>query len=235
MLAKLGHKVMSLNRVAIGPISLKGLIGGEHRSLSRHEVELLWKVAHGATLSLPGFPDGDTPAQARRSTSRHREANHGQRGGDRAGQTRNRNRDSARDLGSIRSPNQSRLIIQPSGYQAQLVQPHDAGASAPRTAASQQATRRGSAGDRQANPPTRTSLPEAKTHRAHPQSARSISPAKRRIIGGGFEPATAPGAQAKTDRGHKRPLRRKRRPSATSPIKRRHATTGPPGTDHDKA
>ena len=48
MLAKLGHKVMSLNRVAVGPISVKGLSTGECRSLSRHEVDLLWKVANGA-------------------------------------------------------------------------------------------------------------------------------------------------------------------------------------------
>ena len=47
MLSKLGHKVMSLNRIAVGPISLKGLSVGECRSLSRHEVELLRKVAVG--------------------------------------------------------------------------------------------------------------------------------------------------------------------------------------------
>ena len=35
MLARLGHKVMSLNRVAVGPISLKGLSSGECRPLSR--------------------------------------------------------------------------------------------------------------------------------------------------------------------------------------------------------
>ena len=47
MLSKLGHKVMSLNRIAVGPISLKGLSVGECRSLSRHEIELLRKVAVG--------------------------------------------------------------------------------------------------------------------------------------------------------------------------------------------
>ena len=45
MLSKLGHKVMSLNRIAVGPISLKGLSAGECRPLSRHEVDLLRKVA----------------------------------------------------------------------------------------------------------------------------------------------------------------------------------------------
>ena len=57
MLAKLGHKVMSLHRTAIGPIALKGLPPGESRPLTRHEVELLQKVGAGATLTVPGFPD----------------------------------------------------------------------------------------------------------------------------------------------------------------------------------
>ena len=51
MLAKLGHKVMSLNRVASRAQSAsKGLSSGEYRSLSRHEVELLWKVAQRSNL-----------------------------------------------------------------------------------------------------------------------------------------------------------------------------------------
>ncbi len=53
MLSKLGHKVMSLNRVAIGPVSLKGLSAGECRPLSRHEVDLLRKVAAGVAISVP--------------------------------------------------------------------------------------------------------------------------------------------------------------------------------------
>ena len=57
MLSKLGHKVMSLNRIAVGPISLKGLSVGECRSLSRHEVELLRKVASGESVAPPRFAD----------------------------------------------------------------------------------------------------------------------------------------------------------------------------------
>ncbi|MHB1558649.1 MAG: pseudouridine synthase, partial [Isosphaeraceae bacterium] len=57
MLAKLGHKVMSLTRVAVGPVTLKGLPVGECRPLTRHEVELLQQVADGVRLSVPGFPD----------------------------------------------------------------------------------------------------------------------------------------------------------------------------------
>jgi 23S rRNA pseudouridine2605 synthase len=65
MLAKLGHKVMSLHRVAIGPIAIKGLPPGESRPLTRHEVELLHKVASGESVSVPGFPDVE-PSRAHR-------------------------------------------------------------------------------------------------------------------------------------------------------------------------
>jgi 23S rRNA pseudouridine2605 synthase len=51
MLAKLGHKVMSLTRVAVGPIMLKGLAPGEYRPLSGKEIDLLRRVAAG--LSVP--------------------------------------------------------------------------------------------------------------------------------------------------------------------------------------
>jgi len=53
MLAKLGHKVMSLTRIAIGPVVLKGLSSGEHRPLSRSEIDLLRKVAAGIEVSPP--------------------------------------------------------------------------------------------------------------------------------------------------------------------------------------
>jgi 23S rRNA pseudouridine2605 synthase len=55
MLAKLGNKVMSLNRIAIGPVILKGLSPGESRPLSRNEVDLLRKVAAGIEVSPPRF------------------------------------------------------------------------------------------------------------------------------------------------------------------------------------
>ena len=63
MLSKLGHKVMSLNRIAVGPISLKGLSAGECRSLSRHEIELLRKVASGDSVAPPRFSDGDSSSR----------------------------------------------------------------------------------------------------------------------------------------------------------------------------
>ena len=57
MLAKLGHKVMSLTRIAIGPVVLKGLPPGEHRPLSRAEIDLLRKVAAGIAGPPPRFLD----------------------------------------------------------------------------------------------------------------------------------------------------------------------------------
>src|SRR5262245_3647684 len=56
MLAKLGHKVMSLTRVAVGPITLKGLAPGQYRTLSHGEVELLRKVAAGIAIA-PRFSE----------------------------------------------------------------------------------------------------------------------------------------------------------------------------------
>jgi len=63
MLSKLGHKVMSLNRIAVGPISLKGLPTGECRPLSRHEVDLLRRAAAGAAVSLPRFFNADSSSR----------------------------------------------------------------------------------------------------------------------------------------------------------------------------
>jgi 23S rRNA pseudouridine2605 synthase len=47
MLAKFGHKVMSLTRVAVGPITLRGLRPGEWRPLAPPEIEDLRRAAAG--------------------------------------------------------------------------------------------------------------------------------------------------------------------------------------------
>jgi len=47
MLAKFGHKVMSLTRIAVGPITIKGLSSGQFRPLTSMEVGLLRKTAAG--------------------------------------------------------------------------------------------------------------------------------------------------------------------------------------------
>ena len=67
MLAKLGHKVMMLTRVAVGPITLKGLAPGQFRSLTGREVDLLRRVAAGEPVPMPWatdhrpHPGGDRP------------------------------------------------------------------------------------------------------------------------------------------------------------------------------
>ncbi len=65
MLSKLGHKVMALTRIAVGPITLKGLAAGEARPLSRHEVDLLRKVAAGISVSPAPFDDESAPPRDR--------------------------------------------------------------------------------------------------------------------------------------------------------------------------
>ncbi len=57
MLAKLGHKVMMLTRVAVGPITLKGLAAGQVRPLTGKEVDLLRRVAAGEPVPMPWATD----------------------------------------------------------------------------------------------------------------------------------------------------------------------------------
>ena len=65
MLANLGHKVMSLTRIAVGPITLKGLAPGEYRPLTAAEVGLLRKVAAGISVAPPRSTIGpELPAAA---------------------------------------------------------------------------------------------------------------------------------------------------------------------------
>ena len=57
MLAKLGHKVMTLTRVAVGPITIKGLTAGQFRPLTGKEVDLLRRVAAGQPVPMPWMTD----------------------------------------------------------------------------------------------------------------------------------------------------------------------------------
>lgn len=66
MLARFGHKVMSLTRVAIGPVSLRGLPVGEFRPLTPVEVDLLHKVAAGIQVAPPRISSrGQSAPQAK--------------------------------------------------------------------------------------------------------------------------------------------------------------------------
>ena len=55
MLAKFGHKVMTLTRVAVGPVTMKGLKPGGWRFLTAQEVDLLRKVADGMPTPASRF------------------------------------------------------------------------------------------------------------------------------------------------------------------------------------
>ncbi len=66
MLAKLGHKVMSLTRIAVGPITLKGLTPGQFRPLSRGEIDLLQKVAAGIVVAPTRFSANRSTNSSRR-------------------------------------------------------------------------------------------------------------------------------------------------------------------------
>ncbi len=49
VLARVGHKVLRLTRIAIGPLRLGDLAPGEYRRLGRREVDALRRAARGAT------------------------------------------------------------------------------------------------------------------------------------------------------------------------------------------
>lgn len=53
MLARVGHKVMHLQRVAIGPVKLGKMLPGEYRPLSQHEITQLYKAAELTETKKP--------------------------------------------------------------------------------------------------------------------------------------------------------------------------------------
>ena len=90
MLAKLGHKVMMLTRVAVGPITIKGLTAGQFRPLTGREVDLLRRVADGQSVPMPWMTD----RKPRREPERPRRPEGGPRPG--SGSSRNGSRPDAR-------------------------------------------------------------------------------------------------------------------------------------------
>ena len=47
LLARVGHKVMKLERVQFGPLKMRGVAPGQYRALTKNEVELLQKYSEG--------------------------------------------------------------------------------------------------------------------------------------------------------------------------------------------
>jgi 23S rRNA pseudouridine2605 synthase len=237
MLARLGHKVMSLNRVAVGPISVKGLATGACRSLSRHEVELLRKVANGVPVSLPRFLDGDSTSRHRHDANRHGKVEQARSRRDQAGRSQKKQHSDS-VLGN-RTPGGSSQAPPPRtrrANQSQPPQPRHADEAA-RHKPHPQADRPRQTLDRlRTGPPTsKGPQSEARKPGAGSSSLPISPPAKRRIIGLELDLPVVPGAHSKRDRGRKRPPPRKQRQSLTMPLKRPIVPFRPPGTDGDDA
>ena len=221
MLARLGHKVMSLNRVAVGPISVKGLSSGECRSLSRHEVELLWKVANGVPVSLPRFLDGDSTSRRPRDANRHRKVEDARSRRDHAGRSQKRHSDSGLEArtprGSSQPSRRGHLTQIKAGRSGQAPQRPGRSATsrksspaAAATARRRRAPARSAAASRLkehanrwiAAGPVRPRVRALRTKQGNPGLAQAdlpiAPPAKRRIIGLELEPPVVPGAHSNT-------------------------------------
>jgi 23S rRNA pseudouridine2605 synthase len=212
MLSKLGHKVMSLTRIAVGPVSLKGLSVGQCRPLLRHEVDLLHKAAAGASVSLPRFFDAGSSRPRARGSSRPDKLAQGApaRAGD-AGPPRGRPHHSRHEgPGPHRGPKP----VRPTS-------PH-APAGAPQPNPSRHASPGPTAG---ADPPGKRKIAAsrlAKSNRAAgstPLPPQPIS-SRRRIIGLQHKPGAEGGPAAKRGRGRKRPPLRKHQPPRIAARKR---------------
>ena len=74
MWAKFGHKVMRLNRVAIGPLHIKGLKVGEWRNLTVDELNDLRRLAAGKKVDTAWFDDREPlrrETKPRRGAAKH--------------------------------------------------------------------------------------------------------------------------------------------------------------------
>ncbi len=238
MLAKLGHKVMSLNRIAIGPVILKGLSPGESRPLSRTEIDLLRKVAAGIEVSPPRFrqPKGD-----RRNSH---------------GQDRDRDRDRDRSHAkpgtkpgrAPRGPNEGQAAVPPdhrSDHEPRPSRPRSL--PAPGKPVSKPGAGEGPVVQGQGSPPKRSHLPARKPATAtvpgRKPAGSSTPPASgsgpgtgsrggtrkplptdprpiRKIIGLDPKLAAESGASMAGRPARKRPLVKKRPPRKASGIKR---------------
>jgi 23S rRNA pseudouridine2605 synthase len=224
MLAKLGHKVMSLYRIAVGPVTVQGLAAGKFRLLSRYEVDSLRKAASGVEGSSSGFFDSTASSrgQTRRDVPRRR-------------------RQPRPDQGlpeRIDSPHEdprSRRSTQPAGPG-----PRRGGAPHLRP----QAT-----GSRPTTPlkPTKGRKPRAGMSGEHPDTAAAARPApaskgpahggpsaKRRIIGLSSGQIASPGTNMRGRPVRRRPPRLKTRPPrAGAALKPRQSIDKDPSNSED--
>ena len=239
MLSKLGHKVMSLNRIAVGPVSLKGLSAGECRSLSRHEIDLLRKVAAGDSVAPPRFFDGDSssrthgeprrpprPGQARTARTSDHSAHRDDRSPPRHAR---QDGDGPRQRRPRHAPSENA----PHAGSKRPQQPHSRPHPPTSISTNIQATtiQKGREGPAKLPPKPRgkTSKP-AGSRRPTASTSRPPEPLKprRRIIGMDLDSAAPDGPDAARERGRRRPPARKRRPPGPVLGKKRNS---PPKTD----
>ena len=70
MLARVGHKIISLKRTRIGPLNIRGLGPGKFRPLSQVEVDLLNKLGRGRARSASKDKTTRRPAPRRSENKR---------------------------------------------------------------------------------------------------------------------------------------------------------------------
>jgi 23S rRNA pseudouridine2605 synthase len=213
MLSKLGHKVMTLNRIAVGPVSLKGLSVGECRSLSKHEIELLRKVASGESVSRPRFFDGDSSKRAHGNSRRpHRDAHDSNaRNNDHSAPRHSRQNDGPP---RPRNPRAQREHTPANGPKRSQHSRPQSTASGP-TGGPPSAVRRGPKGTKKPLPdPRKKPLKPAASRRPDASSSLPPEPLKprRRIIGLELDSAAQTGPSGTGGQARKRPPVRKRRP-----------------------
>ncbi len=235
MLAKLGHKVMSLNRVAVGPISIKGIAMGACRSLSRQEVDLLWKVANGISVSLPRFLEGESVLGRSQDANRHPKPAHGSDRSNRVGISQNRRNDAPRERPSPRDRKRDRS---PMPSRSDQIRPAK---SLPPDIASRRDPRPQNARGRKPVDHKHSSAQQTgnRSHNEANHQRVAVPPlptpplAKRRVIGLELKPPSTPGSLSGRERGRKRPIRGKPRRSANAALKRPTIPFRASGSDAD--
>jgi 23S rRNA pseudouridine2605 synthase len=233
MLAKLGHKVMSLSRVAVGPISVKGISNGGYRSLSRHEVDLLWKVANGASVSFPRFLDDESSPRPRRDSSRRPDANDNRARRGHADQQHKREGAPGREGHTVKNTRQPAAPAP--AYQPRPSQSHRPDKALRPAPPFRGSFKRKPLDTKRSGPPKKQFPTGPNRAAAHAPSTPSPAPAKRRIIGLEPQPPTVTVPNSRPERGRKRPPPRNHRPTPTLPIKRPTGPIRPSGADGENA
>jgi 23S rRNA pseudouridine2605 synthase len=236
MLSKLGHKVMALNRIAVGPISLKSLAVGECRPLTRHEVELLHKAAAGASAPPPRFFDGGRSNRPHGDSRRARRPENAR--------TARKHDNSAQQYPRENEDGPPRRRPQPQHGDVPRTGSKHPVHSRPVTPRPSSTSRPSPNSPRNHNGPpklrsnrTDQSNVPAKPRRKGSAPARPAEPLKikRRIIGLEIDSPPRPRPGAAVGHSRKRPSARKRRPPGPTLSKIRYSSTPSDASDNEDA